>query len=120
MTTPEQLSKKLKVDFQTFRDRINEDFNRLESECDRTKPDPNNYDLQTLQGRKKLVEDEAAWVEAAAAAMTATTTWTDFFKDLVDQALPMLSDIGTAIVKGITFAYKKLEKFMVWLADRFV
>jgi hypothetical protein len=90
-------------------------------ECERTKPDPNNYDLQTPQGRQKLVEDEAVWMEATRSVFTATRTGTDFFKDLVDQAVRMLSDILTAIVKGIiTFAYKKVEEFMIWLADRFV
>jgi len=118
--TPAEFSKKMKEEFQASRDCINEDFNRLELECERTKPDPNNYDLQTPQGRKKLKDDEALWMEAAAAGTTATKTWSDFFKDLVDQALPMLSDILTAIAKGINFAYKKLEEFMVWLAGRFV
>ncbi|CAK9229111.1 unnamed protein product [Sphagnum troendelagicum] len=120
-TTPEEFSKKMKEEFQASRARINEDLNKLELECERTKPDPNNYDLQTPQGRQKLVEDEAVWMEATRSVFTATRTGTDFFKDLVDQAVRMLSDILTAIVKGIiTFAYKKVEEFMIWLADRFV
>jgi len=119
-TTPEEFSKKMKEEFQANRDRINEDLNRLELECERTKPDPNNHDLQTPEGRKKLEEEEAVWMEATGAVLTATKTWTDFFKDLVDQAVRMLSDISTRMVNGeTTKADKIVEEFMVWLADKF-
>jgi hypothetical protein len=117
-TTLEEFSKKMKEEFQASRESINEGLTTLEAACERTKPDPNNYDVQTPQGRQKLEEHEAVWMEAAGTVITATRTWTDFFKDLADQAVRMLSDILTAIVKGIiTFAYKKLEQFMVWLAQ---
>jgi len=119
-TTPEEFLRRMREQFQASKARINEDLNRLELECERIKPNSNNYDLGTQQGRKKLAEAQAVWMEAARAANSATTTWTDFFKDLVDQAVRMLSDNVTAIVKGITFAYTKLEEFMLWFADRFV
>ncbi|CAK9274258.1 unnamed protein product [Sphagnum jensenii] len=120
-TPPDELFKEMKQEFQASRESINEDFNRLEAECERTKPDPNNYDLQTPQGLQKLEEDEALWIEATGAVLTATRTCTDFIKDLVDQAVRMLSDIFTAMVHGeTTYADKKVEEFMVWWADKFV
>jgi hypothetical protein len=120
-TTPEEFSKKMKEEFQANRDSINEDFNRLELECERTKPIPADFDLQTPQGRQKLEEHEAVWMEATDAVLTATRTWTDFFKDLVDQAVRMLTGISTAMVNGeTTEADKIVEEFMVLLADKFV
>ncbi len=116
-TTLEEFTKKMKEEFRASRESINEGLNKIEAECERTKPDPNNYDVQTPQGRQKLAEDEALWMDATGAVITATRTWTDFFKTVVDQAVRMLSAILTAIVKGITFAYKKLEQFMGWLAQ---
>ncbi len=119
-TPPDEFLKEMKQEFQASRDSINEDFNRLEAECERIKPDRNNYDLQTPQGIQKLEEDEALWMEATLAVVKATRSWTDFFKGLVEQAVGMLTEILTAIVDGVTYAYKKVEEFMVWLADAFV
>jgi hypothetical protein len=120
-TTPEEFSKKMKEEFQATRESINEDLNRLEAECERTKPDPNNFDLQTPQNVQRLEEQESLWMEATGAVLTATRTSTDLFKDLVDQAVGMLSDIETAMVHGeTTNAKKRVEEFMDWWADTFV
>ncbi|CAM6021761.1 unnamed protein product [Sphagnum balticum] len=59
-------------------------------------------------------------MEATLAILKATKSWTDFFKGLVEQVVGMLNGILTAIVDGVTYAYKNVEEFMVWLADAFV
>jgi predicted nuclease with TOPRIM domain len=120
-TTEEEFSKKMKEEFQANRDRINEDLKRLELECERTKPNPNTYNLETPDGLQKLEEHERVWMEATDAVLTATKTATDVFKDLVNQAVLMLSDISTAMVNGeTTKADKIVELFKVGLADKFV
>jgi len=120
-TTPEEFSKKMKEEFQASRESINEDLNRLEAESERTKPDRNNYDVHSPQELQKLAEHETLWMEATGAVLTATRTSTDFFTVLVDQAVRMLSDIGTAMVHGeTTNAYKIVEDFMVWWAETVV
>ncbi|CAK9877680.1 unnamed protein product [Sphagnum jensenii] len=120
-TKPEEFSKKMKEEFEANRDRINKELNALELQCETTKPDPNNYDLQTPQGRQKLEEHEVLWMKATHAVLAATRTWSDLFKDLVDHAVRMLSEIETTMVHGETTNAKKIvEQFMDWWANTFM
>ncbi len=113
---PDEFSEHLRRQFQESRDTITEGLNKLEVECERTKPNPSYYE-QTEQGQQQLREDQALWMEAAAAVLKTTRSWTDFFKDLVQKAVEMLNKIFTMIMEKVKDAYKLVEDFMVWFAD---
>ncbi len=102
-----------------MRDSINKAFDMLEAECGRTKPDPNNYDLEP-QGREKLRQAEELWKNAIVAILETTGTSTDFFTKFVEKAVEMLSEISTLIEKGESCADKGIEDFMVLFAAEVV